>query len=831
MSYTTGGLKLSRLSGPGNTRLTKEYRLAQGSIQKVSQPDFYGGQAKTETIPNLKGIERLTSSLGSNECIATGVFDIPACNIVTKAKYAELSDLSGIRTRSKDHMKQPERGLILLDHDTDPHMPESIKADTPQMLMEKLAPAIPKLAEVAYSGSGSSSSGIYSIDFKVLFSGGGGLHVYVATQGIDLPRLQQYLRVKLWNAGLGYIGFARNGAMLTRFIIDLSVLSSERLIYEASPILGEGVGQHKRQWHHHDGVDFSDECELTVDEIATYEKGVAEAKVHPDNVEESRVIQEEYHNNRVNELASIESISVDEAKVLLPRRSVNDWDGSNQLLALNDVIEINGQKLLASELLARGKEFDNKSIPDPIEGSSYGTGTAMFYFNDGKQPCIHSFAHGMKTIYRFESQHMAIRKLSGVHTASKALVHVHNAGPLDPGSFPNKKISNSNNNLTLLGTIPNIEHLLKGYGVTVKYDVIRKEIDIRIPGISSPSENITNVMLENINSLAALNGVPQKNVLNYVSTIADANPVNPIANWINSIPWDGNDRLPALCNTVTARNEFPNDFKETLIKKFLLSAVAAALMAHGFSTRGVLTFQGKQGLGKTRWLSALITDRLLRDKYMLTGHHLDPSNKDSLITAIKHWVVELGELDSSFKKDIARLKGFITADKDTVRRPYARTNAEYQRRTVFCASVNEENFLIDPTGNTRFWAIPVVKLDYEHDIDMQQVFAQLAIDLSNGVQWWLTDDEEKQLEEQNKAHRAISSLEERLLTVLDFDMPTEKWLNQSATETLQSIGIRNPSNQQCRECGGVLRERFGGPKKVQGIMKWKIPLKPPGLMI
>jgi predicted P-loop ATPase len=33
-----------------------------------------------------------------------------------------------------------------------------------------------------------------------------------------------------------------------------------------------------------------------------------------------------------------------------------------------------------------------------------------------------------------------------------------------------------------------------------------------------------------------------------------------------------------------------------------------------------------------------------------------------MTTAITHWIVELGELDSSFKKEIARLKAFLTGE-------------------------------------------------------------------------------------------------------------------------------------------------------------------------
>jgi putative DNA primase/helicase len=81
---------------------------------------------------------------------------------------------------------------------------------------------------------------------------------------------------------------------------------------------------------------------------------------------------------------------------------------------------------------------------------------------------------------------------------------------------------------------------------------------------------------------------------------------------------------------------------------------------------------------------------------------------------------------------------------------------------VFCASVNEETFLVDPTGNSRFWTLPVVEINYRHDINMQQVFAQLAVDLDQGAQWWLTPEEDAELEVQNDVHRAVSSLEESL---------------------------------------------------------------------
>lgn len=395
--------------------------------------------------------------------------------------------------------------------------------------------------------------------------------------------------------------------------------------------------------------------------------------------------------------------------------------------------------------------------------------------------------------------------------------------PLDLNGFPHIK-QRKDGSAKPKATIENVEHLLKGYGIRVSYNGISKEMIIQIPGLTVMTDNYHNSVIESINSLAALNDIAITQVPKYIGVIADRNPVNPVATWITSRPWDGKDRLPDFCKTLTTQDDYPGDFKDLLLKKWLISAVAAVMLPSGFHSRGILTLQGPQGCGKTSWVRSLIPDDILRETVILTGHHLDPSNKDSLTTAIKHWIVEIGELDSSFKKDIARLKGFVTQGTDKVRRPYARTDSEYQRRTVFCATVNEIAFLIDKTGNSRFWVIPVVSIDYDHKIDMQQLFSQIKFNLDADTSWWLTPDEDIRLDELNRDHRAVSVLEEKLLEAFDFDLPPDRWPNMSATEVLEFIGYNRPPNPLCRECGGILREHCGQPKKNQGIMKWKVPL-------
>lgn len=365
-------------------------------------------------------------------------------------------------------------------------------------------------------------------------------------------------------------------------------------------------------------------------------------------------------------------------------------------------------------------------------------------------------------------------------------------------------------------TIENVDYLLDRSNITVGWDVIKKRLIAHRDGKACSIVEIV--------SLATRHGLYGSWLQPFVLDIAMRNPHNPVADWIGSVPWDGIDRLPDLYATVKAAEGYPEDMKETLIYRWLLSATAAALLkGKRFSTRGVLTLQGPQGAGKTSWIANLVPAGLRRDDWVKRDHHLDGGSKDSILGGISHWITEIGELDSSFRKDVARLKGFLTNDCDKVRPPYGRVEVEFDRRTVFAATVNEAEFLVDQTGNTRFWTLAIESLHFDHAIDMQQVFAQLAGEYRRGAQWWLTAEEDQRLAAYNTRHRAINAVAERVKDFIDAE-PAEgaQGTYMTAIQVLNEIGINQPSNTQCRDCGAVLRELYGPPRRVHGRDQWRV---------
>ena len=396
--------------------------------------------------------------------------------------------------------------------------------------------------------------------------------------------------------------------------------------------------------------------------------------------------------------------------------------------------------------------------------------------------------------------------------------------PLNPDGFPNRSSRGSNSVPT---TIPNVEFLIKCYAILIAYNVITKKLQIRFPGMTTTIDNAEENAINYIDSLAILNNMSTGKIPGFIATIADRNPINPVVDWVMSKEWDGIDRLPEYYATLITKDDYPVALKETLMRCWLLSAVAAAFKPSGFRARGVLTIQGIQGLGKSTWVKSLIGVQPLCDQVIKIDHHLDTHNKDSVLTAISHLIVELGEIEGCLKKDISKLKGFLTSDFDKIRRPYARSISELPRRTVFVATVNDAAFLVDSTGNTRFWTIPVTSVDYQHNIDTQQLWAQLKVEFDNGAEWWLGKDDEELLESFNNAnHLVVSVIHERVMEEFDASRVGTPGLKAlSASQILMRIGISSPTDKQAKACATTLRLLLGESKRIRGINTWRFPFK------
>jgi Virulence-associated protein E/Domain of unknown function (DUF3854) len=207
--------------------------------------------------------------------------------------------------------------------------------------------------------------------------------------------------------------------------------------------------------------------------------------------------------------------------------------------------------------------------------------------------------------------------------------------------------------------------------------------------------------------------------------------------------------------------------ESTLITRWFISAIARAYDP-GCKADSVLTFVGAQGHKKTSFFEVMAG----KDHFLTLS--ATSTDKDSVLLLQTGWLVEKGEVDSFTRlKDMSGLKAFISEKVDSCRPPYGVDIKKYPRRTVFCATTNEERFLNDPTGNRRWWP---VKIQKRIDLDAvskarDEVWAAAIALYKSGEQWWLTDLEEKRL---SNIHSAFE-VENPYLELLDLAL--NNWLN------------------------------------------------------
>ena len=294
------------------------------------------------------------------------------------------------------------------------------------------------------------------------------------------------------------------------------------------------------------------------------------------------------------------------------------------------------------------------------------------------------------------------------------------------------------------------------------------------------AENVPTILQDQLEKLYT--HVSKQKVIDYITRYATRHKYNPILNAIMAVKWDGLDRVGQIYDIF----RIPADTEEgiysrTFILKWLKQCVCGLFndIENPFSLDIILVFQGKQGIGKTRFFEMLA----LNSKFFGEGICLDPRDKDSIIQATSKWISELGELGSTMKKDMDSVKAFLTKSTDEYRTPYGKASLHYPRMTSFVGTVNDTEFLIDQTGNRRFVTIPLAPdlvIDYNTQIkpfEALQLWSQvynIVKDEEKSSCFRLTEDEKQYLEKRNSAFVKPMKSECEVLDILEEQQTQEQ---------------------------------------------------------
>jgi hypothetical protein len=305
--------------------------------------------------------------------------------------------------------------------------------------------------------------------------------------------------------------------------------------------------------------------------------------------------------------------------------------------------------------------------------------------------------------------------------------------------------------------------LLDAFDVRVMYNKMTHNMELQgtMRGVNYSSERSENTSLTWVLSLAERFGLSKPSVMDHLVWMQ--RDYHPVYDWITSRPWDGVDRIGAFMDHIKLAPEAHPELCYTMITRWMLASAACIHPEHDRRVRhqGVWVLQGPQGINKTRFIESLAPVEL---DCIRTGASIDPHNKDSLMALISYWIAELGEVDGTFRRsDIAALKAFVTNNFDIYRAPYAKKAERVARRTSMIATVNSGEFLVDETGNRRWWVTPVIwMVPLGDDFDRQQLWAQVTAMVDAGERWWLDSDEIVALETANTRHQVTDILTQEL---------------------------------------------------------------------
>ncbi len=285
-------------------------------------------------------------------------------------------------------------------------------------------------------------------------------------------------------------------------------------------------------------------------------------------------------------------------------------------------------------------------------------------------------------------------------------------------------------------------------------------------------------------------------------------PYHPVKDWLTSLEWDKTPRLDFWLSTYLGvpENELTMDFA----RMWMISAVAR-IFEPGCKADCMLVLESKQGYRKSSALRMLVNGHLDagREPFWFRDRIPTLSSEDVGLHMQGVWVIEIAELDA-IRRSAAwtATKNFISDQSDTFRRKYGINLQEYPRQCVFAGSTNEKEWMGDPTGGRRFWAVNVTAVDLKGiQQDREQLWAEAVHCYASGCPWHLSEEQEKQAREEIESRMPEDVWQERVTAVVDQLVVQDPDDSVSVASILEAmkIDIRQQGQAEQNRVAKVLR--------------------------
>ena len=263
---------------------------------------------------------------------------------------------------------------------------------------------------------------------------------------------------------------------------------------------------------------------------------------------------------------------------------------------------------------------------------------------------------------------------------------------------------------------------------------------------------------------------------------------HPFQDYMASLPeWDGTDRVTMLAARVSGKAMWLNGFH-----RWMLGMVAQWL---GYPARcanalAPILISAEQGMCKSTFCSMILPEELqayYTDKFAITS----TSGCEQKISTFG--LINMDEFNMYTERMMTILKNLMQMKKVNYRKCFKAYFSDLPRIASFIGTSNEKSLLTDETGSRRFLCIEVEKPIDCSPINYPQLYAQLKFELESGKRYWLTKEEETEIQEHNRAFYRHSPEEEAFFKVFALPKDDEPCFKLTATDIFNQLQKRFPA--------------------------------------
>jgi predicted P-loop ATPase len=307
--------------------------------------------------------------------------------------------------------------------------------------------------------------------------------------------------------------------------------------------------------------------------------------------------------------------------------------------------------------------------------------------------------------------------------------------------------------------------------------------------------------------------------------VANENLYDPVTEYLNR---NAREVEPTYIDRLATAYLRPGDeaqpeptIYDEMLKRTLIGAVARAF-SPGCKHDTACVIMGDQGAYKSSFWQCLggpfFSDAL--------G---DITSKDDIMVLHRSWMMEWAELDHiTNRKHAGQVKAFLSQAVDLLRVPYGKAVESFPRRGIIVGTTNKTaGFLVDETGNRRFWVIPTTKTQQDQIntaallLERDAIWSAAVHAHRNGESSRLPLAMENKISEENDSYLIDSPWRSPIIEYLDRRVKVELLTSEEILE----YAIKKPLERQSRadqmQVASILKD-LGWVKKREatGRRRW-----------